>query len=308
MRNINKYRKRFYNLMESTLGNVKPLISEAPQHEEFVTPTMDMLSYGEAHSSSDGTGGYGKTINSKTSLSGNEYKFTLAEGMYESLESISIGFWIDGKLKLQEKVLSTDITKSDNVTYTNVLKISAYGKRYINFKFNMPKTQNEFKEKSPFIAYIDVPCKNVRGGKLRFSAEVPSSSEIFESPEITERDLSRIVKRVLKESTEVPIKLKVFGPFDTQMARRDCNIEVTNLKVVGSRITFNYKIPGNGWCSLSQRKDFDIDLPPIGKGTIFCGDSKRQIEFGNDDETGNLGVLSKEGWARLSKKCNEYDK
>ena len=28
MRNINEYRKRFYNLMESTLGDVKPLISE----------------------------------------------------------------------------------------------------------------------------------------------------------------------------------------------------------------------------------------------------------------------------------------
>ena len=123
---------------------------------------------------------------------------------------------------------------------------------------------------------------------------------------LTERDLSRIVKRVLKESTEAPIKLKVFSLIDKQMTRRDCNIEVTNLKVVGSRITFNYKIPGNGWCSLSQRKDFDIDLLPIGKGTIFCGDYSRQIEFGNDDETGNLGFLSKEGWAKLSKKCDEY--
>jgi hypothetical protein len=28
MRNINEYKKRFYNLMESTLGDVRPLISE----------------------------------------------------------------------------------------------------------------------------------------------------------------------------------------------------------------------------------------------------------------------------------------
>jgi hypothetical protein len=27
---------------------------------------------------------------------------------------------------------------------------------------------------------VDFPCKNVRGGKLRFSVEVPSGSEIFE--------------------------------------------------------------------------------------------------------------------------------
>ena len=126
---------------------------------------------------------------------------------------------------------------------------------------------------------------------------------------LTESDLSRIVKRVLKESTEAPIKLKVFSLTDKQMTRRDCNIEVTNLKVVGSRINFNYKIPGNGWCSLSQRKDFDIDLLPIGKGRIFCGDYKRQIEFGDfyeNEDSDNLGFLSKEGWAKLSKKCDEY--
>jgi hypothetical protein len=123
---------------------------------------------------------------------------------------------------------------------------------------------------------------------------------------LTERDLSRIVKRVLKESTEAPIKLKVFSLIDKQMTRRDCNIEVTNLKVVGSRINFNYKIPGNGWCSLSQGENFSIDLPPIGKGNIGCGDSKRRIEFGNGYDYENLGFLSKEGWAKLSKKCDEY--
>jgi len=179
MRNINEYKKRFYNLMESTLGDVKPLISEATQYEEFVTPTMDMSSNGTAYTSIGNVGG-GETINSKTSLSGNEYKFTLAEGMYKSLESISIDFTIDGKLKLKD---SEYITKSDNVTYANVWEISDEGERDLIFKFNMPKTQKEFKEKSPFIAYIDIPCENVRGGKLRISAEVPSGSEIFELPE-----------------------------------------------------------------------------------------------------------------------------
>ena len=184
MRNINEYKKRFYNLMESTLGDVKPLISEDTQYEEFVKPTIEMLSYGVAYTLI-GNGGYGKTINSKTSLSGNEYKFTLSDGMYRSLERINIDFTIDGKFKLQEKVLSTDITKSDNVTYTKVWGNSERGEnlRDITFIFNMPKTQKEFKEKSPFIAYIDIPCENVRGGKLRISAEVPSGSEIFELPE-----------------------------------------------------------------------------------------------------------------------------
>ena len=34
--------------------------------------------------------------------------------------------------------------------------------------------------------------------------------------------------------------------------------------------------------------------------------SKRQIEFENDGPTGNLGFLSKEGYAKLSKQCSEY--
>jgi hypothetical protein len=195
MRNINEYKKRFYNLMESTMGDVKPLISEDTQHEEFVTPTIKMLSYG--HVESLDTPGvekgwnksiksWNKSIKSKTSLSGNEYKSTLSDGMYKSLERIKVYFGIVGKLKLIEKVL----TKSDNVIDTKGLGNSTLEiindeglETELAFVFNMPKTQKEFKEKSPYIAYIDVPCENVRGGKLRFSAEVPSDSEIFELPE-----------------------------------------------------------------------------------------------------------------------------
>ena len=33
MRNIESYKNRFYNLMESTIGNVKPLISEQEETE-----------------------------------------------------------------------------------------------------------------------------------------------------------------------------------------------------------------------------------------------------------------------------------
>jgi len=130
---------------------------------------------------------------------------------------------------------------------------------------------------------------------------------------LTESDLTRIVKRVLKESTEVPIKVRVFGPFDKQMTKRDCNIEVTNLKVVGSRITFNYKIPGNGWCGLMDRPDrLQDDLPTIGKAEISCGDStRRDIRFFNgmlndEEEDTIFGMLSKEGYAKLSAKCDAY--
>ena len=127
---------------------------------------------------------------------------------------------------------------------------------------------------------------------------------------LTERDLTRIVRRVIKESTGEPIKVKVFSLIDKQMTKRDCNIEATNLKVSGSEIRFNYKIAGNGWCSLSQRKDDFEDLPTTGEARIFCGDYKRNIEFiteeTKEDMMAILGFLSKEGYAKLSKKCDEY--
>ena len=131
---------------------------------------------------------------------------------------------------------------------------------------------------------------------------------------LTESDLTRIVKRVLKESTEVPIKVKVFSRIDIQMTQRDCNIEATNFKVSGTEIKFNYKIPGNGWCGLKDRPDrLQDDLPTIGKAEISCGDStRRDIRFFNGVEENGVeekiifGMLSKEGYAKLSKQCSEY--
>ena len=39
MNNINEYKKRFYNLMESTLGDVRPLISEQGERPPFMPQT-----------------------------------------------------------------------------------------------------------------------------------------------------------------------------------------------------------------------------------------------------------------------------
>jgi hypothetical protein len=56
MRTINEYKNRFYNLLESTVGNVKPLINE---NED---PYLDL---------------YGKTVTYKDSQSGVELKGTI---------------------------------------------------------------------------------------------------------------------------------------------------------------------------------------------------------------------------------------
>ena len=54
MKSINEYKRRFNMLLESKMGDVKPLISEAPQFEEFVVPTMDMVLNYEVLSSKNG--------------------------------------------------------------------------------------------------------------------------------------------------------------------------------------------------------------------------------------------------------------
>ena len=51
MNNINQYKKRFYNLMESTMGDVKPLIIEGktPMILNGGTPSPeDPLKYGDS--------------------------------------------------------------------------------------------------------------------------------------------------------------------------------------------------------------------------------------------------------------------
>jgi hypothetical protein len=59
MKNLNQYKKRFNQLMESQLGNVKPLISE----EDEKDPYSDL---------------YGKTVTYKDSQSGVELKGTIS--------------------------------------------------------------------------------------------------------------------------------------------------------------------------------------------------------------------------------------
>ena len=183
MKSINEYKRRFNMLLESKMGDVKPLISEAPQFEEFVVPTMDMvlnyevLSYNSQKMEDE--------LPSELSLDGNEYKLTLPEGMYDPSEKIIVKFDIDPKIILKT-VLGNDsrVTRSSNIrefsVEKNIENESSNKFKTVILVFNMPETQKELEEKSPYIAYIETPCKNVRGGKIKFSAEVPSGSEIYE--------------------------------------------------------------------------------------------------------------------------------
>jgi hypothetical protein len=175
MKNIENYKTRFYALMESTMGDVKPLISEAPQYEEFVTPTIDMVI--DTKSSSLIDGNY-NPIKNTLSLNGNEYKMTLNEGMYNPNETIAVLFNMNNKLNF--------VGFHNKDEGIRVVNYNGHGDKNddyssISWYINMPMTQEEFETNSPYIKYLDVSCKNVRGGKIRFSVEVPSGSEIFKT-------------------------------------------------------------------------------------------------------------------------------
>jgi hypothetical protein len=170
--------KRIIKLTESDLTRiVRRVINETTQYEEFVTPTLSMSDTGSGANTYSDDDFY--SLTTKLTLNGNEYKLTLPKGMYESSEELSYYFIIDSILKIVPG--DTGVVKSNNVFKVSVREEGENNSIFV--RLVLPKTQKEFKEKSSYLTYVDVPCKNVRGGKLRFSLEVPSGSEIFELPE-----------------------------------------------------------------------------------------------------------------------------
>jgi hypothetical protein len=51
MKNIEQYKERFYNLMESTMGDVRPLISEQSETSPQLPPSEPPLNYSEPNKS-----------------------------------------------------------------------------------------------------------------------------------------------------------------------------------------------------------------------------------------------------------------
>lgn len=179
MRSINEYKRRFNTLLESKMGDVKPLISEAPQFEEFVVPTMDMLLDTDVISKPNSSNS--KELNVKTSVSGDEFKITLPEGMYDSREMIKISLDIDPALMLKKgpNRLSNPLAVSNKGIIEMELNYGSDSTEVLIY-FLMPETQTELEEMLPVNSSLDVQCKNVRGGKIKFTVEVPSGSEIYE--------------------------------------------------------------------------------------------------------------------------------
>jgi hypothetical protein len=200
MENIENYKTRFYALMESTMGDVKPLISEAPQYEEYVEPEK-----GDFHIFLESLDeGYGKIEITEKSYSNYEYKITVKPGSYEPNEELTLTIRVnvnsrksyknnaglfDDYLKVSSplkysgdairgKLKTTFLTSQDARTIIGD-KLNAFWNSNpkadytIMLKFKMPSTQKEYDRNQPFEKYAEVKFDNVRGGKIKFTVLFP---------------------------------------------------------------------------------------------------------------------------------------
>jgi len=195
MKNIENYKTRFYALMESTMGDVKPLISEAPQYEEYVEPEKkDFYIFLESLDAK-----YAKIDIIENNYSNYEYKITTKPGSYEPNEELTLTIRVNVNSKksyknndylivssplkysgdaIRGKLKTTFLTSTDARTIigdklNNFLNNNPKADYTIMLKFKMPSTQKEYDRNQPFSKYAEVKFDNVRGGKIKFTILFP---------------------------------------------------------------------------------------------------------------------------------------
>lgn len=113
---------------------------------------------------------------------------------------------------------------------------------------------------------------------------------------LTESDLTRIVKRVIKEQSSEVIKAKAWSTADERdkLSPRGYNLDITNIKLTNNEVRFDYTIPGE---------------PLKGYGGTFCGGGSRKdsitISMYNQKIAKDL-YLTPLAFKKLTKVCDEY--
>lgn len=188
MGNINEYKKRFEILLESTMGDVRPMISEDQEFNTYITPTLDMLTF-------EGEDEEHKDFVPNVTVTGSEYFVTLPEATYQASSFIGINViyplttspsWNKNKnLNIPPEVplpYQSNTNKLEIPTKSTENKQDPSGtSNIIRFDIRIPNTQAEFDSNQPYGGSFTVPCLNVRGGKIKISFKIEPGATIIDT-------------------------------------------------------------------------------------------------------------------------------
>jgi hypothetical protein len=115
---------------------------------------------------------------------------------------------------------------------------------------------------------------------------------------LTESDLTRIVRRVLKESSSDVIKVKAWASKEdrNQQVERSYNLNITNLRLDNTEVRFDYTIASDVTMGVTPKKGF---------GTAICGAKDNFIGTNMGGRYTAL-FLTPEGSKKITKLCDSY--
>jgi hypothetical protein len=113
---------------------------------------------------------------------------------------------------------------------------------------------------------------------------------------LTESDLARLVRSVLKEQSSGVVKVKAWTSREDRdkLAPRSYNLNITKLKLVNSDIVFDYDTPSEGYIG-----------PEKGFGRAACGSKDNSISVDMGGKFKFL-FLTPEGYKKVTKPCDSY--
>ena len=115
---------------------------------------------------------------------------------------------------------------------------------------------------------------------------------------LTESDLTRIVRRVIKEQSSGVVKVKAWGTREDRdkQVPRGYNLNITNLRLSNNMVQFDYSTPSD--TTLGEK-------PTKGYGNAGCGSKDNTIGVNMNGKFKFL-FLTPEGSKKVTKLCDSY--
>jgi hypothetical protein len=116
---------------------------------------------------------------------------------------------------------------------------------------------------------------------------------------LTESDLTRIVRRILKESSSEVVKVKAWTSREDRdkLAPRSYNLNITNLRLSNNMVEFDYTLPTDTTMG---------EMPKKGFGNASCGNVKDNSIGVDMNGRFKFLFLTREGHKKVTKLCDSY--